>query len=261
MKNTVLKIFPFVLITFVATVQAQEARELITKVVEANGGKNALHKLKDVSYDYTFIVKDNGLADVSNERYIFDGEVSYAQYTKRQVYVLPQMSGETYTQFFNGRTTVSKIDGKVITEEQPAYIGHIFRKTNYYWFTMMFKLLDPGVNHKMLPSRDVDGVAYKIVEMTFGDNIGDSSNDKYILYINPKTYLIDQFLYNATGFGLTEPNIVKAKYEKIDGVYLSTHRKYASADWDGNVLKESWTEQLTKNVKFNNGYDLENIQN
>lgn len=248
-------------ITFAATVQAQEARELITKVVEANGGKNALHKLKDVSYDYTFIAKDNGLADVSNERYIFDGEVSYAQYTKRQVYVLPQMSGETYTQFFDGRTTVSEIDGKVITEEQPAYIGHIFRKTNYYWFTMMFKLLDPGVNHKMLPSRDVDGVAYKIVEMTFGDNIGDSSNDKYILYINPKTYLIDQFLYNATGFGLTEPNIVKAKYEKINGVYLSTYRKYTSADWDGNVLKESWTEQLTKNVKFNNGYNLENIQN
>lgn len=248
-------------ITFAATVQAQEARELIAKVVEANGGQNVLHQLKDVSFDYTFQVKDNSVVDVSKERYIFNEEVSYAQYTKRQVYAIPQMPGETYTQFFDGNNSVSKMDGKVIAEQQPAFIGHILRKTNYYWFTMMFKLLDPGVNHKMLPARNVDGIAYQIVEMTFGDQIGESSDDKYILYINPKTFRIDQFLYNATGFGVTEPSIMKVKYEKIDGLYLSTYRKYASADWDGNVLKDSWTEQLTKNVKFNNGYNLENIQN
>jgi len=96
--------------------------------------------------------------------------------------------------------------------------------------------------------------------MTFGENIGESSNDKYVLYINPKTHLIDQFLYNATGFGIVEPSIMKLKYEKVNGVYLSTYRKYAPADWDGNVKGTSWTEQITKNVKFNNGYNLQSIQ-
>ncbi|MFD2587340.1 hypothetical protein ACFSQJ_10385 [Croceitalea marina] len=260
MKKVIFKILPFVLITFTISAQAQEAKELIVKVVEANGGKKALRKLKDVSFDYIFKVKDNNIEDISKERYIFNGEVSYADYTKRQVYAIPQMPGETYTQFFNGTSSISKIDGKTITEQQPAFIGHILRKTNYYWFTMMFKLADPGVNHKMLPSREVDGVTYKVVEMTFGDNIGESSKDKYILYINPETYLVDQFLYNATGFGVTEPSIMKVKYEKVDGIYLSTYRKYAPADWDGNKLEGPWTEQYTKNVKFNNGYNLENIQ-
>ncbi|AXT53383.1 hypothetical protein D1818_22080 [Aquimarina sp. BL5] len=260
MKKVIFKIVPFVLIVFAFSTQAQEAKELIAKVVEANGGKNALHKLKDVSFDYTFKVKDNNVEDVSKERYIFDREVSFAEYTKRQVYAIPQMPGETYTQFFNGTNSISKIDGKAITEQQPAFIGHILRKTNYYWFTMMFKLSDPGVNHKILSSRKVEDITYKVIEMTFGDNIGESSQDKYILYINPQTYRVDQFLYNATGFGITEPSIMKVKYEKVDGIYLSTYRRYAPADWDGNKLEGSWTEQFTKNVKFNNGYNLENIQ-
>ena len=258
MKNLLIKIVSFVLISFVTTVHAQEARGLIIKVVEANGGINAFQKLKDVSFDYTFKVEENNIVDVSKERYIFDGEVSYAQYTERQVYALPQMSGN-HTQFFNGNNTISRLDGKIITEQQPTYIGHALRKTNYYWFAMMFKLLDPGVNHKLLPTRNVDGITYKIVEMTFGENVGEA-NDRFVLYINPKTYRIDQFLYTATGFGVTEPSLMKIKYQKIDGIYLSTYRKYAPADWDGNVVKEIWTEQITENVKFNNGFDLENIQ-
>ncbi|MEO1050390.1 MAG: hypothetical protein AAFX87_07180 [Bacteroidota bacterium] len=259
MKNQLIKIASVALILFATKVNAQNARELITKVVEANGGVNALHKLKDVSFDYTFRVKANNVEDVSKERYIFDGEVSYAQYTKRQVYAIPQMAG-THTQFFNGKKTVSKLNGNVITEQQPAYIGHALRKTNYYWFAMMFKLLDPGVNHRLLPARKVDGISYQVVEMTFGDNVGETS-DKYLLYVNPTTYRIDQFLYTAKGFGVTEPSLMKVKYEKINGIYLTTYRKYAPANWDGEVIKEAWTEQFTKNVKFNNGFDLENIHN
>ncbi|MEM8909679.1 MAG: hypothetical protein AAGD05_17660, partial [Bacteroidota bacterium] len=230
----------------------------IAKVVEANGGVNALHQLKDVSFDYTFKVAENNSVDVSTERYVFDGEVSYGEYTKRQVYALPQMSG-THTQFFDGTKTVSKLNGNAITEQQPAYIGHALRKTNYYWFAMMFKLLDPGVNHQLMPARTVNGMTYQIVEMTFGDNVGEAS-DKYVLYINPETHRIDQFLYTAISFGATEPSLMQVEYEKINGIYLTTYRKYAPADWEGNVIKESWTEQFTKNVTFNNGFNLENIQ-
>ncbi|TYA71706.1 DUF6503 family protein [Seonamhaeicola marinus] len=258
MKTQIIKIVSVVLILITTSLQAQGARKLITKVVEANGGINALHKLKDVSFDYTFKVRNNNVVDVSKERYIFNGEVSFAHYTKRQVYALPQLKG-THTQFFNGTNTVSKINGKVITDKQPAYIGHALRKTNYYWFAMMFKLLDPGVNHKVVPPRKVNGITYKVVEMTFGENVGES-DDKYMLYINPQTYLIDQFLYTAKGFGVTDPSLMKVKYEKIDGVFVSTYRKYAPADWDGNVIKDNWTEQFTRNIKFNNGFDLENIQ-
>ena len=258
MRKQFIKIVSVALIIFATSVQAQDARGLITKVVDANGGVKALRKLKDVSFDYTFKVPANNIVDVSEERYIFNGEVSFGEYTKRQVYALPQLEG-THTQFFDGTKTISMINGKIITEQQPAYIGHALRKTNYYWFAMMFKLLDPGVNHKQLADRKVNGTTYKIVEMTFGENVGES-DDKYLLYINPNTYRIDQFLYTAKGFGITDPSLMILKYEKFGDVYLTTFRKYAPADWNGNVVKEAWTEQYTKNVKFNNGYDLGSIK-
>ncbi|WP_299672917.1 hypothetical protein [uncultured Tenacibaculum sp.] len=258
MKKQINRIVGIVLALITVNSTAQNAREVIANVVQANGGVDALYKLRDVSFDYTFKVTGKNIVDISNERYIFNGEVSYANYSKREVYALPQIKGN-HSQFFNGNTTVSKVNGKMITEQQPAYIGHSLRKTNYYWFAMMFKLLDPGVNHKLLPSRKVDGINYKIVEMTFGENVGDAS-DKYILYVNPKTNRIDQFLYTALAFGAKDPSLMKVKYEKIDGVYVTTYRKYAPADWDGKVIKENWIEQFTRNVKFNNGFDLTSIQ-
>jgi len=258
MKKQLFKIVSVVLTILATSAQAQDARELITKVVDANGGVKAFRELKDVSFEYSFKVSANNGVDVSKERYIFNGEVSYGAYTKRQVYALPQLKGK-HTQFFDGTKTTSMINGNIITEQQPAYIAHALRKTNYYWFAMMFKLLDPGVNHKKLADRQVDGIAYRIVEMTFGENVGES-DDRYLLYINPKTYRIDQFLYTAKGFGVTEPSLMKLEYEKFGDVYLTTYRKYAPADWDGNIIQEAWTEQFTKNVKFNNGFDLNNIQ-
>ena len=96
--------------------------------------------------------------------------------------------------------------------------------------------------------------------MTFGENIGDTS-DKYILYINPQTNRIDQFLFTVLGFGFKDPFLMKVAYEKMNDIYVSTYRKYAPADWDGNVIKEEWNEQITKNVKFNNGFNLQSIQN
>lgn len=258
MRNQFIKIVSVALLIFATSVQAQDAKKLISRVVKANGGIKALHQLKDVSFDYTFKVTANNIVDVSKERYIFNGEVSFGEYTKRQVYALPQLKG-TYTQFFDGKQTISKVNSKTITEQQPAYIGHALRKTNYYWFAMMFKLLDPGVNHKQLADRKVNGITYKTVEMTFGENIGES-DDRYILYINPDTYRIDQFLYTAKGFGVMEPSLMKLKYEKFGDIYLTTYRKYAPADWNGNVVKKAWTEQFTKNVKFNNGFNLVSIQ-
>jgi len=258
MKNYINTVVQLTFLILTTTIFAQDASELITKVVKANGGVQSLHKLKDVSFDYTFKVSSKDIVDISTERYIFDGEVSYGLYSKRQVYALPQLKG-THTQFFDGTKTVSKVNGEMITAQQPAYIGHALRKTNYYWFAMMFKLVDPGVNHTLMPTRKVNGINYKIVEMTFGENVGEAS-DKYILYINPTTFRIDQFLFTAKGFGVTTPSLMKLKYEKINGIYLSTYRKYAPADWNGNVVKENWTEQFTKNVTFNNGFDKESIQ-
>ena len=233
-------------------VAQNEARELIKEVVTNAGGIEAFKNLKDVTYEYTFKSKEKGIKDVSIERYIFDGELSFAKYTSREYFALPDMKG-TLVQYYNGQETWSKINNEQITEQQPAYVGHFFRKTNYYWFAMMYKLLDPGIKFKMYPDRKVEETTYKIVEMTFEDGVGETS-DKYLLYINPETKLIDQFLFTVLGFGFSDPFLMQLEYEELDGLMFTTYRKYAPANWEGKVIKEEWNEQISKNIKFNNGF-------
>ncbi|MEL6556716.1 MAG: DUF6503 family protein [Bacteroidota bacterium] len=258
MRNLIQLFLAVCLILSFGNIQAQnEAQQLIKEVVTAAGGIENLRSLQDVEYQYTFQSKDKGIKDVSVERYIFDGEISFAQYTARQYFVLPQMEGDL-TQYFDGTKTVSHHNGQVITDEQAAYVGHFFRKTNFYWFTMMYKLLDPGIQFKMMEDRKVDNTNYQVVEMTFNEGVGETS-DRYVLYINPETKMIDQFLFTVLGFGFKEPFLMKMKYEEVDGLMLSTYRAYAPANWEGKVIKEDWTEEISTNIKFKNNFDKTNI--
>lgn len=52
------------------------------------------NSLKDVEYTYTYhdLVEDK--RDVYLERYIFNSEISWARYEKREKNVLPQIDGE-----------------------------------------------------------------------------------------------------------------------------------------------------------------------
>lgn len=258
MKNFIQSFIVMSLMLPISGLQAQnEAKQLVAEVVQAAGGIEKLRSLKDVEYEYTFKSKEKGIMDVSIERYIFDGEISFANYTTRQYFALPQMEG-SMTQYFDGRKTVSHHNGELITDEQPAYVGHFFRKTNFYWFTMMYKLQDPGIQRKMMEDRRVGDVSYKIVEMTFGEGVGETS-DRYVLYINPRTKMVDQFLFTVLGFGFKDPFLMKMKYEEVDGLMLSTYRAYTPANWEGEVIKEDWNEEISRDIKFNNGFTKANI--
>ena len=122
-------------------------------------------------------------------------------------------------------------------------LNGFMRKTNFYWFTMMFKLLDPGINYKRLPSREVNGIVYNVVETSFGESVGDAQ-DTYVLYLNPTTHLVDQFLFTVMDFNMSNPLLMVAKYAEINGVKLPTDRSYVSSDWEGNVRSEKWTAEI-----------------
>jgi len=63
---------------------------LIKALEKTNGGWKALSKLKDVEYLYTYNDLNKKAKDISIERYIFDGEHSWADYkTDHAVNVMP----------------------------------------------------------------------------------------------------------------------------------------------------------------------------
>jgi len=232
--------------------ETNKGKKLVLEMIEAIGGKDGLYKAKDVEYTYSY-VDPAGVKDVSIERYVFNGEHSWAKFTTHDKFVSPGVDAEVI-QGFDGSTSWATIGGELSEDEQVLGMADFLRKTNYYWFAMMFKLADPGLNYEYKGTRSVDNINYEIVEVTFGENIGDAQ-DTYVLYINPETKLVDQFLFTVMGFGRKDPLLMKVKHEEVDGLKLTTYRKYAPANWEGEVLEEQWTEEISENVKFNNGFE------
>ena len=48
---------------------------------------------------------------------------------------------------------------------------------------------------------------------------------------------------------------MRVKYENVEGILLTTYRKYTKSDWEATILKDVWFEEITKDIKFNQGLD------
>lgn len=246
-------VFSFIANTGAKDSKNKDPKKLVEKMVETVGDYNKLKSLKDVQYTYTNRDNASGKADVSIERYIFDGEMSWAKYTKHEKYVFPDQQGEVI-QGYNGKDSWVTLNGKLIDDPQANKLADFIRKTNFYWFAMMQKLLDPGINYTYEGIKNVNGIDYELVRVGFNEGVGDVS-DTYLLYINPNTNLVDQFLFSVMDFGVTEPFIMKVEYEEIEGAKLPSARKFTKANWEGEVLEDIWNDEIMTDIKFNNGFN------
>ncbi len=226
----------------------EDPKALVAEMVEKVGGMDTLHAKKHVTYRYIY-QRPDGKRDVSLEQYVFDGELSRATYSEAG------NLGATgkVVQGFDGEKSWVTLDGALQDDEQMNNMAHFLRKTNYYWFAMMHKLMDPGLTYAYEGTRKVEGIDYHLVRVGFGENVGDAQ-DIYLLYINPYTQLVDQFLFTVMAFGREEPLLMKVDYETVDGVILPCMRRYAPADWDGNV-EDDWTLEIMQDIRFDTGLD------
>ena len=228
-----------------------EAHKVVLDMVAANGGTDAFYGLKDVAYKYTYKNPD-GSVDISFEKYIFEGEYSYAEYSTRGVFVFPDTDGSV-TMGYDGKSTWCILNGEEVTDSAAVKMADFLRKTNYYWFAMMFKLADPGLNYELLDPQTIDGQAYDVVKVTFNDGVGDVK-DVYVLYVNKATQLVDQFLFTVMDFGMENPLLMKVEYQDVAGVKVPKYRKYTQSNWNAEVLADVWVENYFEEVKFNNGF-------
>lgn len=260
MKNIFLS-FTFLLAFGINTVMAQDAKELINQMLDALGGIDQLYHHKDVQYTYTYHRLSDNKKDVSTERYIFDGEVSWAKYDQHEVYAMPGKGGSV-VQCYDGQTTMVSLNGKTVEDKQALGMGDFLRKVNYYWFAMFYKMADPGIHYEYLGKRFVEGINYDIVKVTFDETVGDHQ-DTYVLYLNPFTHLADQFLFNVVGAGVMDPLIMKVQYQTIENVTLPVVRKYKPAkNWEGTPMEgQDWILEISENIQFDNGFTKEGLVN
>lgn len=236
----------------------EKSEELLNALIKVNGGYQKLAAKKDVQFTYIYDNMDQG-RDVSLERHIFNGEHSWGSYKEHQRNVLPGQEGVAIQSLVAGKPALT-LDGKPITDPK-ALSGTVFlRKVNFYWFTMMYKLKDPGTNYKYLGTENVGGVPYDKVSLKYDADITKKEkNDEYILYFNPETHLVDLFYFSLPDWGIDQPILkMTLEYEIIDGIYLSTVRKSYGPDANGDYkLNGVYT---FKDIKFNNGFTPEDFR-
>lgn len=228
--------------------------KMVKEMIDALGGLEAYYQLQDVEYTYYYRNPESGQEDVSLERYIYDGEKSWAEYTKHDYRMMPDKEG-VVIQSYDGKNTWVTLNGEKVEVPKIVKMADFNRKTNFYWLNMFPKLLDPGTRFEKKENRMMNDINYEMVEVSFGENIGDAQ-DKYLLYINPETKLVDQFLFTVMDFGRAEPLLMEVKYEEVSGIKWPTYRRYAPANWEGELAEDYvWIEEISENLKFNNGFD------
>ncbi len=227
-----------------------KGQELVMKMIEKVGTYQTLRSKKDVIYTYSYQTPD-GKTDISNEKYIFDGELSYGKYDKHQR-TLSNFEG-TIEQGYDGKEFWLKNNGEIILDSSALKRVAFNRPTNFYWFTMFQKLMDKGVSYEYLGEETLNQTIYEIVKVSF-DFENSKPTDIYQLYINKNTHLVDQFLFTVADFGAMEtPNLMVLEYEEVDGILIPTKRKYKKSTWQATVSDAPWVKVNWTNIKFNNG--------
>ena len=253
-KNTLLSIILTLAVTFSINAQNTDAKSavLLEALIAENGGYQTLAAKKDVQFHYVYDNFEKG-KDVSTERHIFNGEHSWASYEHHDLNVMPGTTGTAIQSYVDGKPALT-LAGKSITDEK-AIGGTVFlRKVNFYWFTMMYKLKDPGTNYKYLGTEKVGDITYDKVSLIYDADITKKEkNDEYILFFNPDTHLVDQFYFSLPDWGINMPILkMTLVYEKVDGILVPTVRKGFMPNEKGEYVPIGI--YTFSDITFNNGF-------
>ncbi|MCB9447627.1 MAG: hypothetical protein H6585_04700 [Flavobacteriales bacterium] len=129
---------------------------------------------------------------------------------------------DTTGRVFEGNQEITEPD----TLKKLVDIGRQIWVNDSYWLVMPFKLLDPGVNLKYVGKDTTqDGKMTDVLELTFGNSVGYTPENKYRVYVDPETHLVSRWDYFANA-SMTEPSIsdLWSGYKNYDGVLLSGGR-------------------------------------
>ncbi len=232
-----------------------KGHELIYDMVQVVGDYDAWHRKKDVVYTYTSQTPD-GQTDISTEKYIFDGELSYGAY-ERHDRSFPDMEG-LIEQGYDGKEFWLKHKGEHSNDEEKLKSVAFRRPTNFYWFAMLPKLLDPEVNYEHLGDTTINSVDYSVVKTSF---VSETPTDIYQLYINKETSLVDQFLFTVADYGVMDtPFLMKLNYQDVDGLLIPAQRRYKKSTWNAAEDDSDWIKANWSNIKFDNGLSVEDFE-
>ena len=158
----------------------------ISKVFDAHGGFDQWSSLKQMSYDYG---GGHTLVDLQSRYTRIESENQTVGYDGEKVWVMPPSEN---------------------ADRQRMRYNLMF-----YFYAFPFVVGDPGVFYEDLDPIALNDKTYNAVKVSYGDGVGDSPKDNYIILSDQSTHQMEWLMYTAT-FGASEG---KSNYSliKYDG--------------------------------------------
>ena len=231
-----------------------EGGQRVLRAIEAHGGLEAWYRAPTSSCTWAYANEDADLRFKSF--FVVDNR------TRRAYHDL--LTTGTYD---NARSVNARFawDGERAwiapdSIEQPN--PRFWALSGFYFQQIPFILADPGLNYKALPDDTIDGTPHDMVQVTFGQDVGDTPGDTYTLYLDKETSRVDAIRYTvsygrdvAPGADLPETFFDYEDYVTVDGLTVPTRFEgysYSEDEGPGDTLRN---EAVADSISYRRPFD------
>lgn len=208
-----------------APVKVDHHSASITQVFDAHGGYANWASMKQMSYDR-------------------GGEKTVVNLENRKI----KLTSETQTIGFDGANVW------IAPDSLDASRARFYHNLYFYFYAMPFVVGDPGVFYEDVEPKDFLGKSLNGVKVSYGDGIGDSPKDYYIVWYDPTTYKMEWLMYTVTfrsGEAHENYNLIKYdQWAEVEGLNLpTTIQWYVYKDGEiGEMRNEATFENIQLSV-------------
>ncbi len=196
------------------------AYQLAHEVIDAMGGDSAWgDRSWSLAFDFVVEAKGKEMSRYSHQWNRATGEYIVGGRTREGKAWQVEFSNIYEKQ---GRAT---IDGEPVPDTtlsrilSMAYARFI---NDTYWMLMPVKMLDPGVMLERRADTTIGGVRYNVLLLSFR-NVGLTPGDRYLVFINPQTKLVERWHYMLESG--READYLWTDYRRFDPVVISLKRE------------------------------------
>ncbi len=210
-----MKLIYILLISFLFACSSSNpsAEEIVNKSIEYYGGKPIYNSL--VQFDFR---NKHYTAAYSNSNYTLTRSFSDSTGNYQDI-----LTNSGFKRIHNG----TKIN--LPLKQVKAYSNSI--NSVIYFFRIPFNLTDNAVQKKLIGKKNINGISYYKIEITFSKNGGGSDfNDRFIYWINTKNYAIDYFAYQYQTNGGGKRFREAKNRRRVNGLLVCDYINYQPKD-------------------------------
>lgn len=183
----------------------------LTKIFEAHGGYELWSSMQSLSYRRG---EESTITNLQNRKIRLESPTQTIGFDGAQVWVAPDSVDASRARFYHN--------------------------LYFYFYAMPFVVGDPGANYEEVEQKELQGKAYSGIKVSYGEAVGDSPDDNYIIWYDPETYKMEWLMYTVT-YRSGEPTdrYSLIKYEgwtEIEGLLLPTSLQWYQ--YDGESVGE-----------------------